>query len=303
MFLAEGNAVRDARHRSRTLPALAALLIVALLLLAGCERVSQDAPAADAPAARLVVSADFGATPLLERRVPPDQSVLRALRGTTEVETAYGGGFVAGMLDRETDAAGRMDWFFWVDGRMSPVGADDVTLRAGQETWWDFHSWAAIYEPRVVVGQWPLPFAPGPVSADPPLADPLAAAGADVVPGSAPLRVRVGESGAIARREPAWAAALAEPAAAGLTAWIRDGAVVMLSPADREEVVPGARALAAAVPLEADGALMVVAGLDEASAEAAARTIAERPEVLRLRLAVAFDGTGTPLRASGREGA
>jgi hypothetical protein len=47
---------------------------------------------------------------------------------------------------------------------------------------------------------------------------------------------------------------------------------------------------------------MAVAGLDTAAAEAAARTIASEPTVLRLRAAVAFDGGGRPLRAAGRSG-
>jgi hypothetical protein len=43
---------------------------------------------------------------------------------------------------------------------------------------------------------------------------------------------------------------------------------------------------------------MVVAGLDRKSARLAANTIAERPEVLRLRFAVPFDGAGEPVGIS-----
>ena len=51
-----------------------------------------------------------------------------------------------------------------------------------------------------------------------------------------------------------------------------------------------------------EGVLVVVAGLDAAAADAAARAIAADPGVLRLRYAVAFDGEGAPLRAGGRAG-
>ena len=49
-----------------------------------------------------------------------------------------------------------------------------------------------------------------------------------------------------------------------------------------------------------DGVLVAVVGLDAASADAAARTVADDPGVLRLRYAVAFDGAGHPLAAGGR---
>ncbi|MBY0397193.1 MAG: DUF4430 domain-containing protein, partial [Thermoleophilia bacterium] len=173
--------MRGRRRATRplALSILAALLMVSALL-AGCERRAQDPPAADAPAASLVATADFGAERLLAERVEPGRSVMRALRGVTEVDTAYGGGFVAGMLGRESDAEGRRDWFFFVNGASPPVGAEDVRLQDGDAVWWDHRPWGALAFVPAVVGSWPAPFArdgrpgPGPVAADPPLRDALA---------------------------------------------------------------------------------------------------------------------------------
>ena len=300
-------------HPGRPVHLLAALLalLAALALAVGCERRSQEAPAAAAPAATLAATADYGAQTLLETRVEPGQSLMRALRGATDVDTAYGGAFVQSMLGHAGDASATRDWFFYVNGIVGVVSAQDVGLADGDSAWWDYRDWGALMQAPAVVGQWPAPFAHPPgeapaVAADPPLRDALADAGARIADGDSPWRVRVGASNELARSDPAWRRALDDPDRAGLTVTVDDGRIVALTAeASGREPVPGARALAAAVPTgaqPADGVLMVVAGLDAAAAQAAAARIADDPSVLRLRYAVAFDGDGTPLRAGGRAG-
>jgi hypothetical protein len=293
--------------------ALALLALVALAALAtGCEHRSQEAPDAGAPAASLVVTADYGARPLLETRVAPGQSVMRALRGATDVRTAYAGAFVSEMLGLRSDLGATLDWFFYVDGIGSSVGAREVDLGDGDAVWWDHRDWGAVPVAAAVVGQWPAPFAPArdgasrPVAADEPLRSALAQAGARVTDGRSSWRVRIGASEELARRDPAWRRALADPDAAGLTVAVEDGRITALDAAAKgREPVPGARALVAAVATgiaPEDGVLLAVAGLDRAAAEAAAARVARDPGVLRLRYAVAFDGEGRPLRAGGRDG-
>lgn len=289
---------------------LTATLAVAALAL-GCERRGGEAPAASAPAATLTATAGYGADVLLDTRVAPGDSLMRALRGATDVDTAYGGGFVAGMLGLRSDAAATRDWFFFIDGVSSPVGAKDVRLRDGDAVWWDHRDWGDLIDTPVVVGEWPRPLTRvagrvPPVRADPPLRDALAAAGADVVDGGTPWRAVVGADDDLAGREPAWARARDDPDGAGLTVAIEDGRVTALAPGGGPRVhVPGARALVAAIPTgadPADGVTVVVAGLDAAAARAAADTVVADPSVLRHRYAVAFDGDGRPLRAGGRAG-
>lgn len=298
------------RGRPRPLPVLAALAVALVVaLVSGCEHRAQEAPAAGAPGATLVASAGYGARELLSTRVAPGQSVMRGLRGATPVRTAYAGGFVSEMLGLATDPAGPRDWFFFVNGIASPVGAKAVRIRDGDSIWWDHRDWGALVETPVVVGQWPAPLAhpggDGPrVAADPPLRAALAADGATIVAGDPPWRARVGTSADLAARDPAWRRALADPDAAGLTVAVEGGVITALGPdgAPRRPV-PGARALVAAVPTAArpqDGVLVAVVGLDEAAAQAAARAVAASPGILRLRYAVAFDGAGTPLVAGGR---
>ena len=113
----------------------------------------------------------------------------------------------------------------------------------------------------------------------------------------------MGTSDDIARRDSVWRSALADPDAAGLTVTIADGRIVAIGPdGGPREPVDGARAIVAAVPTETDprdGALMVVAGLDAAAAQAAAEAVARDPGILSLHYAVALDGDGTVLRAGG----
>ena len=95
-----------------------------------------------------MATADYGAVPLLDVRAAPGQSVMRALRGATDVDTAYGGGFVSGMLGRRSDLEGTRDWFFFVDGVSASVGAEQVELSAGDTVWWDYRDWGSSWTRR-----------------------------------------------------------------------------------------------------------------------------------------------------------
>jgi hypothetical protein len=287
----------------------ALLLLIALVALvsAACESRSTDAPSAGEPAARMLVTADYGARILLDEPVAPGRSVMVALRGATQVRTEYGGGFVAEMFGLASDAGAQRDWFLFAEGLLSPVGAKDVPVDDGDAIWWDFRDWGALDDPWAVVGAWPQPFTgPAPAAyADAPLAEALRDAGATLADDpAAPWRVRVGESAELAAGDPAWRGALDDPAAAGLTAWVEDGAIVALD-ASRGEAMPveGARAVIAAMPTGSfpeEGVLLVVAGLDEAAATAAAGALADDPGLVRGAYAVALDGEGRVLRAGGR---
>ena len=297
----------------RAAAAAAALVAVAALAGVGCERRSAAAgPAAGEPAARVVATADHGAEVLLDEHVAPGRSVMTALMGVTPVETAYGGGFVLSMLGRGSSSSPSADWFFYVNGFESPVGAAAADLSDGDIAWWDHRAWEGMPRVRAVVGSWPEPFLHGvggaapEVAADAPLAGALERAGARVVPGDRPFRARVGTDASLALRDPAWRAVGGDPGGMALPGGIAGGRVVLMPAAGGAPVPVGAaRAVVVLVPAgarPADGALLAVAGLDITAARAAAATIAADPSVLALRYAVAFDGAGTPVRAAGRIG-
>jgi hypothetical protein len=118
---------------------------------------------------RIVVSRSFGATTLRDARLPYEAgiTVMRALASVADVETAYGGGFVAainGVKSPRATTSDRRDWFYWVDGRMAEVGAGNYRLKGGETIWWDYHPWQGAGYIPVVVQAWPAPWTAGPLT-------------------------------------------------------------------------------------------------------------------------------------------
>jgi hypothetical protein len=141
--------------------AVATALLLAALAAAGCGL----GPGADVGRVELTVTREFGATPMLERSVEATESdtVMRVLEGNAEISTRYGGGFVQSIDGVEEAQRGGdpYDWFFYVDGVESPVGAADYALEGGERIWWDYRDWVATNHVPAVVGSWPAPFAGG----------------------------------------------------------------------------------------------------------------------------------------------
>jgi hypothetical protein len=138
--------------------AAATALLLAALAAAGCGL----GPGADVGSVELTVTREFGAVPVLRRSLEAKESdtVMRVLEGDAEVETRFGGGFVHsidGVAEGER-GGDPYDWFFYVDGVESPVGAAEVDLKAGERVWWDYRDWSATNHVPAVVGSWPAPF-------------------------------------------------------------------------------------------------------------------------------------------------
>jgi hypothetical protein len=141
--------------------AVATALLLAALATAGCGL----GPGADIGKVELTVTREYGATPVLERSVGATESdtVMRVLEGNVEISTRYGGGFVKsiGGVEEAQRGGDPYDWFFYVDGVESPIGAADYGLSGGERIWWDYRDWAATNHVPAVVGSWPAPFAHG----------------------------------------------------------------------------------------------------------------------------------------------
>jgi hypothetical protein len=141
--------------------AVATALLLAALAAAGCG----VGPGAEVGSVELSVSRDYGSRSILQRSVAANESdtVMRVLEGSADITTRYGGGFVEsidGLAEDQRD--GRpYDWFFYVDGIESPIGAADYDLRGGERIWWDYRDWLATNHVPAVVGSWPAPFTHG----------------------------------------------------------------------------------------------------------------------------------------------
>ncbi len=141
--------------------AVACALLLAALAAAGCGL----GPGADVGQVQLTVTREYGAVPVLERSVGAKESdtVMRLLEGEADIATRYGGGFVHsidGVAEGER-GGDPYDWFFYVDGVESPVGAADVDVKGGERIWWDYRDWSATNHVPAVVGSWPAPFTDG----------------------------------------------------------------------------------------------------------------------------------------------
>jgi hypothetical protein len=276
----------------------AATLAVLALVSAGCYSKSKPAPAPGKPTASISVTRDFGTRRLLDRTVAPGQSVMIALRGIARIDTRYGGRFVQSIDGISGSLRRAKDWTYFVNGLESRVGASDVTLHAGDRVWWDFHAWADLPTVPVVVGSFPEPFVHGTgrpqrqvqVRGSGALRDALRAAGARVGSTRSRWRVLVGSDASL-RSDAAYRAATRSPLAQGLTVSVREGRVVGYTGNGTLAPLPAGRAAVFAIR-SSGGATLYVAGVDAASASAAAAELAAHPSIVRRRYAVALDAKG-----------
>jgi hypothetical protein len=143
-------------------PAIAIALLSAALAVAGCGL----GPGDDLGRVGLTVTRDFGSAqvvPPVTDGVTESDTVMRVLERNAEITTRYGGGFVQSIGGIEGDYGGgrSLDWFFYVDGVESTVGAADFELHGGEAIWWDYRDWSATISVPAVVGSWPHPFRGG----------------------------------------------------------------------------------------------------------------------------------------------
>ncbi len=230
-------------------PVLAAFAAVALG--AGCGLGPGDSSEGEAT---LTVTRDYGAEPVLEatRSDPPEtETVMRMLDREADIETRYGGGFVEAIegIEGSFEDGRSFDWFFYVNGVESEIGAAEAAVRGGDRIWWDHRDWTEAMRVPAVVGSWPEPFLQATADSErvavrvvcagdmPPCEaaqDALADAGVNSVvtrfgknePGAS-LRLVVGEWGEIRSDETAGLIARG-PAASGVFARLGQGAFTLL---------------------------------------------------------------------------
>ena len=159
--------MRDAEGchlRARRVLGLAILpaLIAGGVANAGCGL----GPGRSVGSVALLVTRGYGQQRLAQHRVSDvreSDTVMRVLDRNAEITTRYGGGFVQSIdgLEAGTSGGRPQDWFFFVNGVESPVGAADYSLQGGDRIWWDYRDWAAAMHVPAVVGSWPEPFRHG----------------------------------------------------------------------------------------------------------------------------------------------
>jgi hypothetical protein len=300
-------------NRSRG-TAVATVLLLAALAAAGCGL----GAGAGVGGVELTVTREFGAVPVLRTDVEANESdtVMRLLEGSAEISTRYGGGYVQSIDGVEEAQRGGhpYDWFFFVDGVESPIGAADYPLRGSERIWWDYRDWSATNHVPAAVGSWPAPFTDGYEGRSHPVVvgceggggacaevrEALADAGVPLASGSpsSAIRVLVGPWARL-RSDPAAALIDAGPGESGVYADFEPRgsayALVGLDPAGEpsRDFGPGAGLVAATRRYETPPT-WVVTGATPAAVQAAAGLLSGAK--LRDHYAVAVeDGKETPL--------
>jgi hypothetical protein len=136
--------------------------VLAAALLAGCGLGPGEEREGGA---ELRVTRDFGRSTLGSASVESvreDETVMRLLRSEFDVETRFGGRFVQTIEGVEGGGpVGMEDWFFFVNGIESEVGAAEYELSPGDRVQWDHRDWEAAMRVPAIVGAFPEPFVSG----------------------------------------------------------------------------------------------------------------------------------------------
>lgn len=147
------------------------LLSISIVICACSAQPSQTVPPSEKDAGtttvRIVITQDFGRELMLDEalEVLPDTSAMAALTEVAEVETTYGGGFVNVINGVRSGYTGsqktKTDWFFYVNGIQSNVGALDYKLHDGDVQQWDFHIWSFRHFIPAIIDGFPSVFRHG----------------------------------------------------------------------------------------------------------------------------------------------
>jgi Domain of unknown function (DUF4430) len=283
-------------------------LVLTAIAVAGCGS-GVATPPSGPRAAIVTITSGFGQKTLATARAAPGQSALDALRRSAHVSTRYGGRFVQAINGLAGDQSHGMAWLYFINGIQANVGAADYTLHPGDREWWDYRYWNDLIQVPVAIGAWPEPFVHGyggkrpPVQVSGPtcasrLATALRTAGAHVVRHASPFSVRVET---FARAAAALSASLWQ--GRGLTVSLSGGHVIVYRGRAGQQPDPEAHAVIASYqpgPATGTSAELIVAGDTQASACAAAGTLAERPASISDAYAVALDGSGHVIAYGGR---
>ncbi len=139
----------------------------------GSTAPQQPTPGKKQPAGNLqmLVTHNFGAASEFNRSVSyyGGESVMDVMRQHLEIETAYGGSFVnsingvkSGYTDKSIFTRKKRDWFYYVNGVVSSVGADAYAAKNSASVWWDYHDWSGSgSNTPAVVASYPHPFTSG----------------------------------------------------------------------------------------------------------------------------------------------
>jgi len=119
---------------------IAAVALIVIVVLALHIPLSQPAAQSSGEDVRVIISLNYGAKIIKNVTAKPGESALSALKSIATVKTAYGGGFVKS-IDGIGGDSSTQAWFYYINGLLANVGANQYVLHAGDIMRWDYHPW------------------------------------------------------------------------------------------------------------------------------------------------------------------
>ncbi len=112
------------------------------------------------PRVTVVVTRDFGRELILEEKIEVEAgtSAMQALETVAE-EVENTGGFVESINGNSSE--GNSDWFYYINGILSNLGANEYILRDGDIEHWDLRDWSYQQFVPAIIGDFPQPFQSG----------------------------------------------------------------------------------------------------------------------------------------------
>lgn len=116
---------------------------------------------------RLIATQNFGKSTIFSKEIiiEPGETAMDALKKNLDVKCSYTDGYVESINDIKSTYSGangeKNDWFYYVNGMLSAIGASDYTLNPGDKERWDFHSWDSDRMTTAIIADYPEPFVNG----------------------------------------------------------------------------------------------------------------------------------------------
>jgi len=146
---------------------LAVIFIIVLLFGRNITFEQKGATVSVSGLVQVIATTNYGEEELFNKKVNIEttSSAFQVLSSTALVSTNYGGGFVNSINNISStfsDGFGKKDdWFYYVNGLLSPVGALHYRVVDGDVIRWDYHHWGELRSITAVVADFPEPFLHG----------------------------------------------------------------------------------------------------------------------------------------------
>lgn len=140
------------------------LCMIFVCTCVGCEKKST----LENENVEVIVSRDSGNEKISKKIVDfsEDLNVIEVMEENFDIETAYGGGFINAISGLKSGFTGKkekkkVDWFYYVNGILSDIGAEDYYLKPNDIVIWDYHDWSNNMYGSSIIGAYPINFING----------------------------------------------------------------------------------------------------------------------------------------------